>query len=166
MNAITLHAIGLARCGSWKLLDALEVRERAHREPTSAGMAHAPGSVALLGYLGAPRHDAGVGTVPCPECEGDGEIEITGATGRTRYSDCPWCDGEGEADADAMDRSDTYTHASECRRWASLNGDPVEVNVDAIGTGCWMSIAEATRVIAEYTGLVSKLANTAQAVQP
>ena len=73
MNPITMHAVGLARCGNWRLLDALEVRARARTEATFAGMMHAPGSVALLGYLDAQRADADPGSVDCPECDGDAE---------------------------------------------------------------------------------------------
>lgn len=165
MNLITMHAVGLARCGNWTLLDALEVRARALREPTFAGMSHATGSVALLGYLDGPRSDAGTGTARCPECDGDGEIEIIGATGRTKYTDCPWCDGEGEVDADELDRAESHSTPSDCRRWTTLNGDTIEVDADGRGHRCWMSIADAARIIAEYSPLVSKLANSTQEVE-
>ncbi|MFN3310116.1 MAG: hypothetical protein ACK40R_00220 [Thermomonas sp.] len=162
MNRITMHAVGLARCGNWKLLDALEVQARASREPAFAGMCHATGAVAVLGYLDGPRDEAMAGAVRCPECDGDGEIEIMGATGRSTYTDCPWCDGEGEVDPDELDRALASATPGECRRWTTLNGDAIEVDVDLIGTGSWMSIAEATRVISEYTKLVTKLARSQQ----
>lgn len=162
MNLITMHAVGLARCGNWKLLDALEVRARASREPTFAGLAHATGSVAMLGYLDEDRQDAGSDPMRCPECEGDGEIEIIGASGRTKYTDCPWCDGEGEVDGEDLDLADAYISPAQCRRWATLNGDTIEVDFDYLSQNCWMSIADATRVIAEYSRLVSALTTTTQ----
>lgn len=158
MNAITLHAIGLARGGNWRLLDALEVSTRSRREPTFAGMVHATGSVALLGYLDSERTGVIDGTVCCPDCDGDGEVEIVGATGRVKYTDCPWCDGDGKVDAADVDAADREVALAECRRWTTLNGDPVEVDPDTISRSCWMSFEDAARVIAEYTGLVAKLA--------
>lgn len=161
MNTITLHAIGLARCGSWRLLDALEVRARAKAEPTLAGMAHAPGAIALLGYADAPSHHRSGGTIECPECEGDGEIEVLGATGRSKTTDCPWCDGDGEIDNTAgYYDSNAHVDVMQVKRWATLNGEPTEADPDKFSSSCWMSIDDATRVIAEYTGLVNRLAVT------
>lgn len=158
MNAITLHAVGLARYGQWQLLDALEVRARANADPSFAGMAHAPGAIALLGYVAGLGEDRSGGASECPECEGDGEFEVFGATGRSTTIDCPWCDGEGESDGPG--HSHAYVGATQIKRWTTLNGEPAELDPERFSRSCWMSISDATRVISEYTGLVNRLAAT------
>ena len=162
MNPITMHAVGLARCGNWKLLDALEVLERARTEPTFAGMAHAPGAIALLGYIDTGRNDRNAGEMECPECDGTGEVEIIGATGRSRTTYCPWCDGDGDIDgSDSYYDSNAYVEVAQIRRWTTLNGELVEADPDGFSRSCWMSISEASQTLAEYTGLVNRLAGDA-----
>ncbi len=159
MNAITLHAIGLARSGQWRLLDALEVIVRARSNGNIAGILHAPGSIPALGLI-ADDHDGTADAncnVECPECDGDGEIQVEGATGRSTYIDCPWCDGDGRVDQrDATCNVYPNKNPKECKSWSTLNGGHI-ADPGMMASDYWTSVASAHRIVKEYSGLVEAL---------
>lgn len=158
MTPLELHAIALARAGQWQLLDALEVVARARTEAAFAGMLHTPGDLALLGYL-VEVADAHGGEAPCPECDGDGEVEVVGATGRSRYMDCPWCDGAGTVDAEARITEMRGASQEQVREWRTLSGEVVPALPWRMGSSPgWLSPRQAERIVADYRPLVERLA--------
>jgi hypothetical protein len=156
VNALTLHAAGLARGGDWRLLDALELVTRVRVESGLAGMVHLRGCPALLGYFDQDGPSLGdEGEVQCAECGGDGEVAAMGNSGREKYVSCPWCDGEGTVDIeDAIEQRQRHCLPSQVNAWRTINGETVE---SVVVNGGWISVLEATQIVAEYKPLVAKL---------
>lgn len=149
-----LHAIGLARCGEWSLLDALEVEARATAEPKLAGILHARGSPGLLGYCadevkGEPSK--------CEECDGDGEVIANGSTGREKWVCCPWCGGSGEPDE--SEPAPAMVGISRVKVWKDFGGHKVKESEHGFsGAAGWIDRAKSAAIIREYSGLVERLA--------
>lgn len=163
MNALELHAMALARGGWWGLLDALEVVARARVEPTFAGMLHAPGSLALLGYAEGDTRSTDGETIECSECDGTGDVEVVGATGRTKEVDCPWCDGDGRVDPEDVDLEPVLAMPCDVKVWRTLDGEPAEAPPEHIfdrlgGMANWTSAPDALLIVEGYRRLVERLA--------
>lgn len=155
MTPVTQHAVALARAGNWHLLDALELVARRKDEPQLAGIIHVVGDVPLLGYLGEGE---GEEYADCPECGGNGDIPVTGDSGRReRYTQCPWCDGSGEADLDELETL-PWT-PGDVRTWRELSGEPrdFEAGYLSMGRAGWLSVADAVACTGEYARLVEAL---------
>ena len=153
MTALMLHAIGLARCGEWLLLDSLEVVARAKDEPKLAGVLHVRGSATLLGYAVGEVADE-PSDCKCEECEGDGEITVEGATGKETWVRCPWCYGDGytrESDAVASRFDSAFV-----KSWKTLDGNVVKGDFDKASG--WIDRATAKKTVDDYTKIVERLA--------
>jgi hypothetical protein len=140
MNLITRTAVDRARGGNWELLDALEIVARHRENPCAIGILHRPGSECWVGYARGPGDSS---DEVCGFCEGDGEVDVVGANGRTRYIDCPECDGSGGEDSGTGALT-----ADDVARWKTLSGEPVEP-VEGIMPRGFVTVTAAKKIIAD-----------------
>ncbi|WP_337055013.1 hypothetical protein [Pseudoxanthomonas sp. USHLN014] len=148
MNALSQHAVALARNGHWQLIDALELIERCRQDKTLGGILHAVGSPALLGFVTPPGADD---DEDCVACGGDGEVECCccGA-----MKDCSECDGTGRQAI----KADGKVQLSDVLTWRTLNGEgPVVASAALRSDGPWMDLHTARDLVTHYRRLVAVL---------
>lgn len=137
MNQITLKAIARARLGDFSILDALELICRHKSNDDVIGISHAIGCEVRLG-IATPAKGEQVPLPDCDFCEGDGEVAVEGANGRTRYVSCPECDGFCSSHDPASQGF------GDVARWTDLNGNG---NFKDIGSFGFMSISQALAIV-------------------
>jgi hypothetical protein len=151
MDALTKKAVAEAREGRWGLLDAMELIERAGTDCTVVCLAHQVGDLALIGHCegGGDDGDSEVGgDVVCTFCDGEGDLQVEGKSGRIRTVTCPDCEGHGLVDRDDADLTSSDDRG-EVTHWRRLNGERFEFDL-AVST-CFirtMTIAQARDILA------------------
>lgn len=113
--------------GDWLLLDCLELIDRRNAGEDSACAVMRWCGHSIIGYA---SDDVGEGEGDCPFCDGDGECEVEGANGRSRYVSCPECWGDGVL---KLEKGGSIPSEAERLTWRDLNGEPVSLDAPASG---------------------------------
>lgn len=126
MDALQHYAMARARAGDWSVANAMELVEL-HKQDSEVVLIAQHGGRAIIGIGDLPgiSDNGHTLTRDCGECEGHGDIEVEGASGRMRNVECPWCCGTGEEDCDDDDLDDFDDDEATSLRWQTLDGTPV-----------------------------------------
>lgn len=126
MDAMQHYAMARARNGDWSLANAMEL-VALHKQDAGVVLIAQYGGRAIIGIGDLPgiTDNGHTLTRDCGECEGHGDIEVEGASGRVRNVECPWCGGTGEEDCDGDDFDDFDDDEATSLRWQTLDGTPV-----------------------------------------
>lgn len=133
MDALQHYAMARARAGDWGVANAMELVELHKQDSDVVLIAQHDGRAIIgIGYLPDLAETSHTYTRDCGECEGDGNLEVEGASGRTRKVECPWCCGTGEEDCEDCDDDDDDEGGDESPsvQWQTLDGEPVTLADD------------------------------------